>query len=356
MTKSIETLMQDETFEQTSACSSWDNIIEKTSKKTGEYLISKAKKQLSQILFESKQIQETQSRLKLVKQRYNLQKSTLSSIGDWYAERPFWQKLAIATAIIGATVVAGLFVHAALTALFAAVAIGFCLAAHITLEEHAASTAICHEKLCEDLENLEKKLGQRIESIRVLEDKLKSTFLTLASTNVRLAEDEARLMHEITELGNQIEALKSTNQNAQSITETLKTLNDSLILKLTHAQNDIDNLRTKMREEATMMSHTNHRLAHTGKEIHDEVVEIKHVGEGFEQSFQRFNHMIDGLEQQTQSQQNATPGLDVAINNANKLMREIDAYYGTENQCRNNVQPDSARDPLQVSYSPAIRL
>ena len=142
MTKSIDGLMQDGQSEKAPASSSWGKIIEKTSEKTGDYFINIAKQQLTNILFESKKIKETQSRLQLVMERCYLQKSTISTISDWYSERPFWQKLAMSTIIIGVAVMAGLFVHAAMTALFAAVAIGFCVTAHLKNMQPAPLSAM----------------------------------------------------------------------------------------------------------------------------------------------------------------------------------------------------------------------
>lgn len=316
---------------ETSTPSVMDNIIEKTAEKTSDYLIDKAKEQLNKILFETKKVKDAQSRLKLVMERYNLQKSTFSTISDWYYERPFWQKFTVIAIIIGVAIVAGVFIHAVVSALLAVAALGLCLAAHIILTEHSENTANCNEKLCEDLEELEQKLAGRLKTLGVLEDKIKRILSSLASTNIQLAEDELKLRFELSGLESAVAGLKTTHGDIESITEDLINMQGGLISRLSSAQATIQSLESKMEVATTNISHTNQALVKTEKAISNEVADIKHINEGLEQSFQNFNRMMDSLESQIlPSSQNSE--LDDAIKNANKLMEEINIYYSEETQ------------------------
>lgn len=325
-----------------------ETFIEQTAAKTGDYLIKKAKNQLNKILFESNKIEETQSRLKLVRQRYDLQKSTFSKMSDWYAERPFWQKLAMATAIISAAVVAGLFVHVAVTALFATVAFGFCLTAHMALKEHAQSTSACNDKLCEDLDGLETNLSQRIESMRALEDKLKSTFSTLASNNVHLAEDEQQLRSELTQLSQQIDGLSRTNTDLTGTAQQLQALNKGLMDKLNMTHSQLQSSHQVMQAKTSELEKTNGKLLETDNRLNQGCDELESINTKIEQSIAEFNQLRDEVRNSIKnppcSQRTDTllSNADAAIAEFGELLRNPDIL---------NVYQQSCRDRTDNSYN-----
>lgn len=193
------------------------------------------------------------SDLDILKRHYQLNRSYLSRLADWYSERPWWKKLFLGIAVIGGVLLftAALYALSVITILALIVvnllAVALYVNTVIVLTNHAKKEKERFEYIASQLQRFETELQTTIQSLQCIEQQL-ATLLHELNEQQDILDDyalafEKRVAHLnqelemakniITKLGLVIETLQNDTASQQilnqTLTEQLQTLQQVVI-------------------------------------------------------------------------------------------------------------------------------
>ena len=189
-------------------------------------LKNKAEAQLAHLIAQGKSMMKMQSNLDLLMGRYHVGKSYMSQVVDWYAEMWWWRRMVVGVGFVAGSALVGSIFN--LGALCAVLAIGFCYAANFFLLNHYEATSVRDERFCNDIVEMEKKLGDSIDSLNLIGDKLKDVLTSLASENGHLSAEVVTFQEQITSLSQQVLHFMEIVNQLDDTKEGLSTTNDAL--------------------------------------------------------------------------------------------------------------------------------
>lgn len=267
-----------------------------------------AQHQLSTLQEREQAMLHIESDIDLLKKRYQVGKSHLSRLTDWFGERTWVIKIGLGVVFITICVIIGAIFGLVAASITAVISTGiYCLAAFLLLN-HYKTSEIGNKRFLEDIVDTETKLKKSVESLNGLRDKVNTILITLCAANTELAEDATKFKAQIELLTEQV----------QTFTQTISQLEESKDLMMTAHKVECENL--KITNDGLQQALAD--IAKTSKVITEESLQLARTDESLNYSNSQLTDIGEKLKQNSRALSSFTENLEAKLSDIAELMAE----------------------------------
>ncbi len=234
------------------------------------------------------------SNLDLLLQRYNTEKGYFSWAAEWYGNIVWWQKIILGLIFIGLGAGIGAIFNMPIAIACTAAAI-YLLAAYLFVNHHHVS-ARRNKRLCEDVLELERSLGEAIDHFAALGGSLKKVMVSLCEMNVRMAEDLIVLETQLKDMNEKLLCYHAMIQELSASRDAILAGAQSIQEQLQHAEQMYQTCHQVFRENFDSLTQTTQGLDEVYVALCQDQIQLQTFQERFHQKIL----VIDGHATQIQ--------------------------------------------------------
>lgn len=260
------------------------SLAEKTvhvlAQKTAVSLVQEAESQISQLLTQKNHIGQMKSDLDILMKRYFVEQSFFDHASQWYGQKSWLQKSLIMVSFIGLSALVGAIFN--LAALLSVVAIGLYSAADFLLTQHQRISSERSDRLCSDIDAMEKDLKKEVEQLSSLEVCLQQIFVDLNQERLHLAKDNAEFEKTVSRLNAQIKTLNTNFEELKKSKDGLLSSHEKLEGQVKTIGVELDESQKTLQQKTSEISAMTEELTLLKSKLDDSAKDLTSIHEEYQ--------------------------------------------------------------------------